>query len=398
MTEGALASLKILDLSLDIAGPTCAGIMAGLGAEVIKVEPPQGDPSRRVGPFFQDDPHPEKSGLFLYVNQGKKSITLNLETETGRDILCRLLPQVDVVVESYAPGYLAGLGLGYPEIERLNPAVVVTSVTPFGQDGPYRDWKADEFVSYALTGQLYGFGEPDREPLKPGGSIALYFAGLHAFNATMTALFARRLTGEGQQVDLSITEAMASMMEGPLSEWHGGNLAKRSGDGGRGAASGQYRCKDGFVLVSSWAAKRDHFPRFAELMDIPELADARFATREGRTKHREEVDALMQPWLDSHTKEEICQKAQALRLPFGFPSTTEDLVNSPQFQARDWFVTLDHPMTGSLLYPGAPYKMSETPWMPQRAPLLGEHNEEIYCGLLNYRKEDLVRLRTNNVI
>ena len=398
MTEGALSSLRILDLSLDIAGPTCVGMMAGLGAEVIKVEPPEGDPSRRAGPFFQDDPHPEKSGLFLYVNQGKKSITLNLETETGREILRRLAPQVDVVVESYAPGYLAGLGLGYPEMERLNPRVVMTSVTPFGQDGPYRDWKADELVIYALSGHLYQFGDPDREPLKPGGSVALYFAGLAAFAATMTALYARRLTGEGQHVDLSILEAVASMMEPPLAEWHGGIVTKRNGNGGRGAASGQYQCLDGFVQVSTTVGNEASFQRFPELMEIPELADTKFATVDGRTQHREEADSLIKPWLAARPKFEIYQKAQALRLPFGFACTTEDLVNSPQFQARDWFATVDHPSTGSLKYPGAPYKMSKTPWEPRRAPLLGEHNEEIYCDRLGFSKEDLARLRAYKTI
>ncbi|MBI2885625.1 MAG: CoA transferase [Chloroflexi bacterium] len=399
MAEGALSSLRVLDLSLDIPGPYCAGVMACLGAEVLKVEPPAGDPSRRAGPFYQDDPHPEKSGLYLYVNQGKQGVTLNLETRAGRDILLRLAQDADIVVESFPPGYLASLGLAYTDLERVNPRLVLTSVTPFGQDGPYRDWKGTEIVNYALGGQMSQFGDPDREPLKTGGSIAQFFAGMMAFSATMTALFARRITEVGQQVDVSITEAIASMVEGSTSSWqYAGQVNSRTPNQGRSAAEGQYRCADGFVQVSTVVGNNASFQRFQQLMGDPRLGDPRFATPEGRMEHRQEIDALLQPWLSARTKLEIYQQAHALRLPFGYVCTTQDLLESPQFQARGFFVELDHPFTGPVHYPGAPYKMSETPWQARRAPLLGEHNQEVYCGRLGYSREDLARLRATGVI
>lgn len=399
VADGALSTLRVLDLSFAIPGPYCAGLMAGLGAEVVKVEPLQGDTARRCGPFFQDDPHPEKSGLFLYVNQGKKSITLNLETETGRGIFRRLVRDVDVALESFQPGYLAGIGLGYSDLEQINPGLVLTSVTPFGQDGPYRGWKGNELVDYALSGQMYLFGDPDKEPLKTGGSIGQFFGGAMAFTASMTALFSRRVTGEGQHVDVSVTEAIASMVEGATSAWqYAGQVMGRTANQGRMAAEGQYRCKDGFVQVSTVVGNNASFQRFQDLMGVPELGDPKFATPEGRTEHRAELDALMQPWLSAHTKLDIYQMAQAVRLPFGYVCTTEDLLRSPQFLEREYFVELDHPVTGTLKYPGAPYKMSETPWQARRAPLLGEHNEEIYCGRLGYSRQELALLCSAGVI
>lgn len=395
---GALSSLRVLDLSSGIAAGSCCALMAGLGADVIKIEPPQGDPLRSAGPFLDDVPDPERCGTFLYLNQGKKGITLDVESEAGAALFRRLAEGVDVVVEDFPPGRLGTLGLDYPSLEKLNPRLVMTSITPFGQDGPYRDWKGSEIVCYALSGQLYTYGDPGREPLKPGGSIGLYFAGLAAFAATTTALVSRVWTGEGQRIDLSITEAVASMVEPALAEWHGGNVMRRTGNGGRAAAQGQYQCLDGFVQVSTTVGNEASFQRFPQLMGIPELSDPRFASGDGRAQHRDEIDALMKPWLAERPKLEIYQAAQALRLPFGYACTTEDLLNSPQFRARDWFVTVDHPAAGPLVYPGAPYRMSETPWEAGRAPLLGEHNHDVYCGRLGLSAQDLARLRSAKVV
>ncbi len=398
--DSALSDLRVLDLSLDIAGPYCAGLMAGLGAEVLKIEPLDGDPARRTGPFFGDHPHPEKSGLFLYVNQGKKSITLNLETETGRRLLRQLIPRMDIVVESYPPSYLTSMGLGYSELEAINPRLVLTSVTPFGQDGPYRGWQGNELVDYALSGQLYTMGDPDKEPLKTGGSIAQYYAGQMAFVATLTAVLNRWMTGEGQHVDLSITEAIASTMEHATADWqYAGMLGsgRAAPNQGRAAGQGEYPCKDGFVQISTGQGENT-LRRLADLMGIPELADPRFATTEGRTEHKAEIDQFMQPWLATHTKLEIYQMGQDRHMPFGYACTVEDLLQSPQFQFRGYFVDVAHPFTGTITYPGAPFKMSETPWESRRAPLLGEHNDEVYCGVLGYSRGDLTMLRSAGVV
>lgn len=397
--ESALSGLRVLDLSLDIPGSYCAGVMAGLGAEVIKVEPLEGDLCRREGPFLHDDPHPEKSGLFLYVNQGKKSITLNLETEPGQKILRQLLPDADVVVESFAPGYLTRLGLDYSHMETINPRLVLVSVTPFGQDGPYQSWQGTELVEYALSGQLYGMGDQDKEPLKTGGSVTQFYAGQLAFNAALTAVLCRETTGMGQHVDLAITEAIASMGEHATSAYafSGQPSSGRSSEQSRGGAQGQYWCQDGYVQITPGRGEVT-MEILAEITKTPQLMDPRFATSAGRIEHKAEIDRLIQPWLSTHTKLEIYQMGQERRLLFGYPCTAEDLMNSPQFQHREYFVEVDHPVAGILKYPGAPFKLSDTPWEADRAPLLGEHNEEIYRGHLKYTKDELVLLRAHGVI
>jgi len=397
--EGSLFGLRVLDLGLTIPASYCTAVMAGLGAEVIKIEPPEGDPSRREGPFLGDNPHPEKSGLFLYTNQGKKSVTLNLAIDTGRRMFLQLLASTDVVVESFDPGYLAGLGLGYPTLEAANPGVVLVSITPFGQDGPYKNWQGNELVDYALSGQLYGMGDPDKEPLKTGGSVTQFYGGQMAFNAALTAVLCRGLTGDGQHVDVAITEAIASMVEHNTTAYaySGQTTMGRSSEQSRGGAQGQYLCQDGYVQITPGQGEStmDHL---AQIMDLPELLDPRFATREGRIEHKAEIDRLIQPWLSRHTKLEIYQMGQERRLQFGYGCTAEDLVNSPQFQDREYFVEVDHPIAGTLRYPGAPFKLSDTPWQAQRAPLLGEHNDEVYCGRLGYTKAQLTILRTYGAI
>ncbi len=380
MTGQALSGLIVLDLSQNISGPFCTRLLAGLGAEVIKIEPPgQGDPSRKMGPFPGDEPHSEKSGLFLYLNTGKKSLTLNLKTRAGAKIFKKLAREADMVVENFEPKVMPGLGLNYQELEKINPALIMTSISYFGQNGPYRDYQATNLTAYALGGIAYVTGDPDREPLTTGGSQAEYHGGLNAFVATLTALHYRDVTGIGQHVDVSLMECLVSVLEYKLEmysfqgaiagRWHSRHpYSWPHGD--------IYPCRDGFVGVISGPPRR--WAAAARLMANPALADPRFADSGGITAHRDEVDAHLLPWLIEHDKEEIYHSAQALGLPFGYVATTEDLLNSAQFRERGFFAEIDHPEAGTLAYPTSPAKMSETPWQTGRAPLLGEHNEEIY--------------------
>ncbi|MFH1485398.1 MAG: CoA transferase [Chloroflexota bacterium] len=397
MPETALGDLVVLDLSQLIAGPYCTRLVAGMGAEVIKVEKPGvGDLARRMGPFPGDIPHAERSGLFLYLNAGKKSVTLNLKTKAGTDILRKLLGDADVLVESFAPRVMPSLGLDYNALARINPGLVMVSISNFGRTGPYRDFKAADIVEYALGGLMYITGEAEREPLKNGGNLAQYGAGQNAFVAALSALHYREETGLGQHVDVSIMECITSILEMADIMWaYQQEVYPRTGDGLRGAW-GTYPCRDGFVGVISGPPRR--WAAVSKLMDNPALADPRFSDSSGITAHRDEVDALMLPWLVQHDKEEVYHAAQKMGLPFGYVATTEDLLESAQFRERAFFTEVDHPEAGNLDYPTGPARMSETPWRTGRAPLLGEHNEEVYCGRLGYSRQDLVRLRQTGVI
>lgn len=389
----------VLDLSHYIAGPYCTRLLAALGAEVIKVERPgEGDGARRLGPFPNDLPHPEKSGLFLYLNTNKKSVTLDLKTPTGKKIAEELVKSADVVVENFRPGVMDSLGLGYTALRAINPNLVMTSVSNFGQTGPYRDFDATEIVEYALSGAMYITGEPAREPLKAGGSLAQYIAGQTAMVGTMVALLEWEMSGQGQHVDVSIMEATTDHIEGSLAAvGHGGEPSQRAGLRHGSHPWHPYPCRDGWAAIIAGPPR--NWPKIAELMEEPRLLDARYATPNLRRQPeiRDELDALLLPWLLEHDKREIYHKGQAAGFAFGYVASTEDLFESPQLAAREFFVEIDHPEAGPLMYPGAPYKMGSA-WRWEPAPLLGQHNEEILCGRLGYSKEELQRLRQANVI
>jgi len=212
--EQALSDVKVLDLTWHISGPYCTKLFADYGADVIKVERPgEGDPARGTGPFFQDDPHPEKSGLFLHLNTNKKSITLNLKSETGKRILKELVKDVDILVESFSPRVMPSLGLDYEVLEKVNPNLVMTSISNFGQTGPYQDFKMSELILSGMGGDMYSCGLPDREPVKMGANIVQYQVGTMAATATVFAFYAARYQGVGQHVDVSMMETQLGTID-----------------------------------------------------------------------------------------------------------------------------------------------------------------------------------------
>src|SRR4030043_106435 len=216
----SLSLRRVLDLSEGVAGAYCTKLLAGFGADVIKIERPGGgDPVRRHGPFPDDLPHGEKGALFLYLNTGKKSITLDIAQRSGALILRRLVEGAEVVVESFPPGWLAELALGYESLARIKPRLVMTSVTPFGQEGPYAGYKATNLTAFAAGGQMALTGEPEREPLKTGGYGGEYQAGLHPFAATAVAAFSADATEVGQHIDIAVMECLATMLEPHVSSW-----------------------------------------------------------------------------------------------------------------------------------------------------------------------------------
>ena len=386
----ALEGVKVLDLTHYVAGPYCTKIFAGLGAEVIKIEKPEcGDGSRKVGPFLRDEPDHETSALFLYLNTGKKSIMLDLKAKTGIECFNKLVTDVDVVVENFRPGVMANLGIDYESLEKLNPGLVMTSISNCGQTGPYRDFKADELVEYALSGLMYLTGDPDREPLKTGTLFTLYQTGVQAFVGTMVALLHKEETGVGQHVEVSILECSTFCMYNPLVNYFYRNtVVKRDGNRGFGrAAWGPYPCRDGYAGVV--AGPEHRWPMLARLVEQPELDSPRYRTPGARVTLRDEIDALMLPWLLEHDKHDIYHAAQALGMTFAYVATPKDMLESEQLKARQFFVDIDHPRAGKLSYPGAPFVMSETPWQHGRAPMLGEHNDEVYSQWLGLTEDEV---------
>lgn len=399
MADQLLAGYKVLELGHYVAAPYCGKLLAGYGMEVIKVEKPgEGDGARRMGPFYNDIFDLETSAPFLWLNTGKKSITLDLKTETGRKMLLELVKEADIVLENFAPRVLPGLGLSYDDLAKVNPAFVMTSISNFGQTGPYRDYKATEIITQAIGGLSYMNGEPDREPLPIGGNQAQYQGGINAFTATLAALLYRETGGEGQHVDISLMECVSSILENLDVAWEYEKVVcGREGRRCMGqAAWGLYPCADGWTSIVGGPARR--WIKVAELMEEPILAIDEYRTYQGQITYREEIEALMKPWLISHTKEEIYHQGQAMGLPFGMVCDMADLLKSPQLQARNFFVAIDHPRTGPLTYPGAPINPEGAPWVVGRAPLLGEHNEEIFCGRLGHSPQELVGLQERGVI
>ena len=389
-----LGDLRVLELSEGIAGPFCTKWLAGLGATVIKVEPPgRGDVTRAAGPFMHAAPHPEESATFLYLNTGKQSITLDITTPTGAAILQQLVWTCDILVESFPPAYLDSLGLGYAALEPQHPELIYTAITPFGQTGPYRDYQGSDLVTQALGALMHTIGLPDREPLKIGGQAALYTTGISAFSAILLALHVRDLEGRGQLVDVSAMETLTvAQIHASLQHQFGRPPVRR--------ASTLMPAQDGWVHAGlERGIGEDTWPRVCELMGMPELAnDPKFNTREGRREHQQALQAIIGGWTATRPKEEIYHALQHMRTVAGYVATVEDLFVSKQFAERKFFQPLEHPHTGKALYPGAPFSMQGTSWRHGRAPLLGEHNAEVYAHGLGYSADDLTRLRGLGVI
>jgi len=399
----ALSELKVLDIGHYVAGPFCAKLFADYGAEVIKIERPgSGDGARRIGPFPEDGPHPEKSSLFLHLNTNKRGITLNLKSAEGAVIFKRLVRQADVVVENFSPRVMPSLKLDYGTLEKENPGLVMVSISNFGQTGPYRDYLATEITSFAMGLHMIFEGEPDREPLRFPGYKSQYLAGSHAAAVAMGAVFGSRLSSEGQHVDVSMMECMTAPPEGSawlMSHDFSGMEAPRMGYRREGVFPlGLYPCIDGHIFI--YGVVGFFWPRFAAWMGMPELLeDPRFATPEARHENHGEFEAILIPWLLEKTRDEAFHSAQAHRIPVTPLYTIDELVKDPQLNARGFFTEVDHPVAGRAVYAGLPFKLPETPMAPQKpAPLLGEHNREVYGEWLGLNDDDLAGLRKRGVI
>ena len=353
MTDAmALSGVNVLDLSESIGGAYCTKLLADLGAEVLLVERPgSGHPLRHTGPY-RDAAHIEKSGLFLYYGANKRSVVCDLDTERGRERVRRLASDADVVVEGFAPGYLDSIGLGYEALSARNPSLALISVTHFGQTGPYRNWKSDEIVDYAMGGYMYFGGHADREPLMMNNNQPMLNAGAQAAIGALAALRWARKTGRGQRVDVSAVEAMLSAHAWTSTSWtHEGVIMRRT-------EPDCIRCKDGWLwfFLFRWE------PTVFVLIGRPELMeDERFADRQSWFDNRDEVIRILSEWCADHTKDEIFRAGQELRIAVTPVNDASDLIQSSQLQARDWFRETEHPVAGRVKLPGFPYQFSKTP-------------------------------------
>lgn len=403
-TAPALAGMKVLDLTHSIAGPFCTKLLADHGADVIKIERPgAGDIARRAGPFPGDVPHPEKSGLFLYLNTNKRGITLNLKQHTGVHIFEDLLEQSDILVENFRPGVMGRLGLDYETLKKIKPGLVMTSISDFGQTGPYRDWKGSEITLYALSGQMSKQGDPDREPLKHALNIFQYFAGEVASVVTVAAGIRSLLNeGEGEHIDVSILETILGDVQNHIADYaYSGNVGSRTvAKNSVLYPYGAFPAKDGYVVFQGKGGGTRWVPRLFAMMGKPELKDdPRFSSPANLAKNSDDFYAIFYSWLIERSKREIFEEAGKARYPAGALFTVAELLSDPQYRERGYFVDIEHPIAGKLTYPGALFKTSEGgDGTRSPAPLLGQHNVEVYGGRLGYSAQDQVVLRNQGII
>ena len=386
MEEQPLSDFRVIDLTHGIAGPYCTKLLADYGADVIKVERPgSGDYARSLGPFPNDEPHPEKSGIFLFLNTNKRGVTLDLKTPDGIDALKSLVKDADILVESFRPGVMASLGLDYDTLKAINPNLVMTSVSNFGQTGPYRDYKASELTLFGMGNSMTRVGLPDRYPLKLGGNHVQYQGGNNAAMATMFAWYAQKYRGMGgQYVDVSIFDTQMSSINGRMMSIIGyqynGMRGQRLGTSVAGYPNGVYPCKDGYISVAGGGQR---FPRVAASVGRPELVEhPRYGVARGAQDpdFKEEFETTIWiPWLMQRTKEEVVQECQASELLCTPYNTIDEVVdNNPQLDSRDYFTEIDHPVAGKLKYPGSPVFTESKWWRIRRpAPLLGQHTREV---------------------
>jgi crotonobetainyl-CoA:carnitine CoA-transferase CaiB-like acyl-CoA transferase len=366
----ALDGVVVLELARGIREAYCGKLLADLGARVIKVEPPGGDAVRAMGPFPGGQPDSEKSGLFIHLNGNKESLTADLTQEADRQLVRDLARKADILIEGFAPGYLASVGLGYDRLGAINPRLVYTSITSFGQDGPCANWLGEEIVDWAMGGYMYFTGHPQREPLMVPGHQAEFHGGMHGALAALAAMYYQRDSGRGQHVDVCNIEALLTAHCWLDVSWsHAGQVMVRN-------PSDLDRCADGYVFYFPLV----QLPQIFILIEKPELASDPRYTGDFQSWGLvvPEVKEQFREWALNHTKEEIYHPGQELRLPITPVLTTKDLAESPQMAARQWWLTADQPGLGEIRLPGFPYRLTATP--PSRrtpAPRLGEHNEAI---------------------
>ena len=399
MNPGALEGVRVLDLTHHIAGPWCTKLLADYGADVIKVERPEGDPARRMAPFFHDQTGPENSLLFLYLNTSKRGVTLNLKTRQGRQMLRELVLDADLLVENFSPRVMPSLGLDYDCLREVNPALVMLSISNFGQTGPYRDYKVTEIVEYALGGLMYIFGAYDREPLKHALHQAQFKSGTNSASAALMALYYQRLTGRGQHIDVSIQECIASTLRDVVNNYTYTGAVRRRQPNHSGDLTRLRAAADGYVLPNPGAGASMNWDAVAEFLDAPELKDEKFDNASARLANAEELGELLDRIFQTKNKLDVFYAAHQQRFIYGVVQSPEEVLSNDQYRERGYWVDLNYLNMGALKFPGAPFLMSDSPWqVRQPAPTLGQHNRDLFGRRLGCSDSDLAGLRAMGVI
>ena len=394
-----LKRFRVLDLT-DLQGQFAGKILADLGLEVIKVEPPGGDSVRRLAPFKDRVPDPEASLPFLYLNSNKKSITLNLEREEGRELLKILARQSDILLESFPPGQLERWGAGYHALSQENPGLVMASITGFGQEGPYASYQSSDLVDLAMGGLLYVFGEPSQPPCKPPETQAFYTASAYAALGSLFALYHAQVSGRGQHLDISIQEALAVIDQIISSAANEKRVLRRDGAQHKQVSPANvFPCQDGHVYLFVSAAG-NHWQQFLNLWpDHPAAFDGPEWESPGyRRQNTAAINDAVRQFTRQFSRAELVEQMQSHGIPCLPVNTPQEFLHDEQIQARGFLQSVQHPRWGRYRHPGAPYLVDGQRMPIRPAPSIGQHNREIYGKLMNLQLFDLALLRAAKVI
>ena len=393
--EGALNGIKVLDLSRVLAGPFCTMMLADMGAEVIKIEVPgKGDDSRNFGPFVNGE-----SGYYMNINRNKKGITLNLKGR-GKELFLEMVKKADMVVENYRPGVMEKLGIGYEELKKVNPAIIYGAVSGFGHYGPYTLRPGYDVIGQASSGLMSVTGWPDGDPTRIGTAMADSLAGYSLAIGLLAALQYRNQTGIGQKVDIGMMDAgIASMQIIYPIYTMGGRIPERIGNRYESNyPTDTFRTKDGMIVIG--AANDKLWQKLCEVMGKKELAmDERYDKNPKRVERYQEIKPIIEAWTLENSSEEVMDQLLEAGVPASPINNLEQVVHDPHANARKMFVHVEHPVAGDTLLNGSQFKMTVTdPVIDTPAPLLGQHNEEVYKELLGFDTSQLEELKKQGVI
>jgi len=400
--EQALSDVTVLDLGQVIAMPFCTMLLADLGARVIKVESRERGRERvSLGVKRRRGGVEERVPAAQYRERNKLAVTLELKTPAGVELFKELVRHADVVTENFSVGTLERLGLGYEDLRRVKPEIIYASITAFGQHGPYAAQRGYDILAQAISGYMSITGFPEQPPTRSGQSISDYYAGMLCAFSIVSALHYRQRTGKGQRIDLALLDSLLVALDN-LGERYtvGGELLTRAGNVSfGGSSSGVYPTTDGHVAIAAGASDAV-WRRFCEIIGRSDLSrDPGFSTAAARRDRRDQIAAIIQGWTSARPKAEVVRTLATAGVPAAPVNNVAEMVADPQVQAREMFVELDHPTYGPLKTTGTPLKLSETPgrvrWL---APLPGEHNEQVFVGLLGHTLDDLARWRSEGVI
>jgi crotonobetainyl-CoA:carnitine CoA-transferase CaiB-like acyl-CoA transferase len=392
-----LPGFRVLDLS-SFMGAFCGKLLRDLGMDVIKVEPPGGDPTRAEPPFANGREHPDRSLRFAYLNAGKRSITLNIAKEAGCKVLLDLVARSDIVLEDFEPGYLSGHGLDYDALLERNPRLILVSLTGFGQDGPYAHYKVPDIVGTAMGGLLYISGDPNLTPCNPPETQSYYYASLFAAYGTMLALWQRETRGIGAYVDASIQSSMALHEHVAFNYSAEGRVMRRAGSQHQhNAPANLFQCKNGWIALF---VTQNHWPLLLKVWEDhpPELDDPKWINSNLRRSHADYINAQVSSYTSRFLKEDLAELMQKHGIP-GLPVNSPlDFMKDPHIQARGFFSTVTHPVLGTFQQAGSPFVMDGERAAPSPAPLLGQHNDEVFRSELGLEPHELEKLAADGII